>query len=138
VRKVEPVEIEPDAWCEWCGDSLPEPEERPARQKYCSRHCKEEARKDRARQEWAATLADLDCPHCGTRFRQNRACQVYCTPKCAANARYRQRTGRPVAIAARACIECGTSFTPRNLAQAYCGIRCKFKAGNARAKARKG
>lgn len=124
----EPIHIEPDAWCEWCGDPLPEIEERHPRRRFCSRRCKDDNHNAMKREEWAATLADLDCPHCGTRFRQRRACQVYCNPKCAANARYRQRTGRPVAIQDRACPGCGTRFTPRNLAHKFCTTPCRVKA----------
>jgi hypothetical protein len=128
----DPIEIEPDAWCEWCGDSLPEKEERHPRQRFCSLRCRADAGNAAKREEWAATLADLDCPHCGTRFKQGRACQVYCTPRCAANARYRQRTGRPVAIEARDCPHCGKGFTPRTLAQTYCSYPCRWKAHAAR------
>ena len=129
---VDPIEIEPDAWCDWCGDPLPEPEERHPRRKYCSRQCKDESRNAAAREAWAAALVEKDCPHCGTRFKQTRTCKVYCTPKCAANARYRRRTGRPEAITDRACLHCGGTFTPANLAQTYCNVRCMKLAHLAR------
>lgn len=124
----EPIYIEPDAWCEWCGDPLPEIEERHPAQRFCSRRCKDDNSNARKREEWAALLADLDCPHCGTRFKQNRADQIYCTAKCGANAAYRRKTGRPVARQDRDCPGCGTGFTPRNLAHKFCTTPCRVKA----------
>jgi hypothetical protein len=125
-----PIQIEPDAWCAWCGETLPEEAERHPRRRYCSRQCKDEAANARAREEWAATLKTLDCPHCGTTFKQGRACQVYCSIRCQDNARYRRRTRRPVAVGTRHCVGCNVEFTPRNLAQTYCTTPCRVRAWN--------
>lgn len=124
MRETKPLEIEPDKWCVWCGDSLPEKEERPHNKIYCSRRCKDDAANDKARQEWAALLETKPCLHCHTPFKQTRRNQIFCGPNCSANAAYRRKTGRPVAIADKTCPYCQKMFTPGNLQQKYCSKPC--------------
>lgn len=129
MRETKPLEIEPDAWCAWCGDPLPEPEERHTRRIFCSRRCKDDAKNDQRREEWAALLETRPCQHCGTAFKQNRLNQIFCGQGCGAKAAYRRKTGRPEAREDRCCPYCGNTFTPRNLNQTYCSNPCRVRAG---------
>lgn len=124
----EPIQIEPDAWCDWCGDPLPEIEERHPLRRFCSRECKDEHRNDLAKERRAAARAGLTCAHCGGTFTGNSTQQVFCGESCQQKARYRRKTGRPVARQDRDCPGCGTSFTPRNLGHKYCTTPCRVKA----------
>ena len=95
MRKPEPVEIEPDAWCAWCGDPLPEPEERHHRRRFCCVQCREADKYDRyQRQPRKARLVPKPCAWCGTEFKPTRPYQKYCQLQCtwdAGNARARKR-----------------------------------------------
>jgi|AntRauTorckE5430_2_1112549.scaffolds.fasta_scaffold45061_1 predicted nucleic acid-binding Zn ribbon protein len=87
IKQPDPIEIEPDAWCGWCGDPLPEPEERVHNKRYCSVRCKQWHASDKKRSPriW------LSCPICGTRFyRENRKRQC-CSHKCASLAWHRRK-----------------------------------------------
>lgn len=78
----DPIEIEPDAWCEWCGDPLPEPEERHARRRFCGRKCKDDYRNDLRAEAARALLIPKPCKWCSTVFKPTRAFQVYCRKQC--------------------------------------------------------
>ena len=117
-----------DAWCRWCGDPLPEKEDRHARRVYCSRRCKDDDRNAQRREAWLAALETRPCLHCRETFRQNRANQVYCSMRCGQNAAYRRRTGRPIAKTTKTCRHCGETFDPNTLAQVYCGDPCRIRA----------
>lgn len=94
----EPIYIEPDAWCEWCGDPLPEPEERYPHQKFCCYQCQWANSYDRLiRQPRKARIVPKACAFCGQSFMPVRVSQTYCRDKCRAeayNARRRERRAK--------------------------------------------
>lgn len=90
----EPIHIEPDAWCKWCGDPLPEFEERHWKREFCKRGCKDAYRNDQGRERRAAARAGKTCAHCGGTFDGNRPDHVYCSQKCYGRARYRRELSR--------------------------------------------
>jgi len=79
LRRLDPIEIEPDAWCGWCGDPLPEPAERVHNKTYCSVECRDAAKADRRKCERVHIL----CPECGTRFLRTSRVRVFCCHRCA-------------------------------------------------------
>lgn len=81
-RNPDPVEIEPDAWCGWCGDPLPEPEERHHGRRYCSPRCKQSMHNDRTREAKKAARPMRACLWCGAAFPAWPLQKFTCTPKC--------------------------------------------------------
>lgn len=129
----DPIEIEPDAWCEWCGDPLPETEDRHHSRRYCSVKCRSAAAYDPIRQARAAMRPERACGHCGTTFKAKGPAHRYCGISCQFKARYRRETGRPEGpFPAKACIQCGAEFTPANPGHKYCTPACKVLALRAR------
>ena len=82
MRDPEPIQIEPDAWCAWCGDPLPEKEERHWRRRFCCQSCKAAHKYDRAKEARRAALPVKSCEWCGTTFKAKRAFQIYCKTQC--------------------------------------------------------
>lgn len=81
-RELDPVEVEPDAWCAWCGDPLPEPEERHHGRRYCCQRCRWAMDNDKVRQAKLAARPMRACLSCGTEFRAWPSHKRCCTPKC--------------------------------------------------------
>jgi predicted nucleic acid-binding Zn ribbon protein len=124
VRKVEPVEIAPDAWCDWCGDPLPEKEERRADMRFCGRACKAAMRNDMLREARETLRPERACDHCGTTFKARGPAHRFCCESCAQKAKYRRRTGR-AEDAGGACVQCGAAVP---LGYRYCGPICRALA----------
>jgi predicted nucleic acid-binding Zn ribbon protein len=124
-RGPEPVEIEPDAWFAWCGDPLPEPEERHHGRRYCSEPCKWAMEYDRLRETRQAARPMRACLWCRSSFRAWPSYKFTCTPKC--SERYHNRRKRERNAAAqpeRPCPICGVPFRPSRAEQAVCGAGC--------------
>lgn len=135
MQKPEPLEIEPDAWCAFCGDPLPEKEERDPRQIYCGKWCSDQAHKARTYTE--APKRRGECAECGAEFWTYWSYHRFCSQRC--NQRdYRRRVPRPSRAVIRdpkTCIECGQQFIPKRKDAIYCGWRCRNRAnGRRRAK----
>ena len=120
----EPIQIEPDAWCEWCGDPLPEPEERRRDKRFCCRDCKAAARNDDLRQARLALRPERACGHCKTTFKAKGPANRFCSVSCQQKARYRRKTGR-AETAGKSCAQCGAEIP---LKQTYCGPVCRALA----------
>lgn len=82
MRKPEPIEIEPDAWCAWCGDPLPEPEERHHHLRYCSAVCRRRMAYDLIRERRMAARKPQPCRWCGTLFMPRTEKVHTCSRKC--------------------------------------------------------
>lgn len=83
-----PLTIEPDAWCAWCGDPLPEREERLPWMKYCSAKCGNQYRydlNDRPKHKHPPR----PCAYCGTVFTPKFDRGTYCSRPCQWTARNR-------------------------------------------------
>lgn len=119
--KADPVQIEPDAWCEWCGDPLPEKEERRPDKRFCSRKCGGAFRADLLRQARLDLRPERACDHCGTTFKAKGPANRFCSMSCQGKARYRRETGR-AEDAGKSCARCGTAIP---LLQTYCGPICR-------------
>ena len=78
----QPIFIEPDAWCAWCGESLPEPEERHHGRVYCSKRCKWAFAADRKREATIAARPMRNCVWCGTAFRAFPSHKLTCSRAC--------------------------------------------------------
>ena len=138
-RRPDPVEIEPDAWCAWCGDPLPEPEERDPRQIYCSRQCNSAMAYD-LRKPPPAEPRRVTCAWCGTEFDTHRPGARFCSKTCHRKHLWRttpdtrDRTKPPPPP--RPCIECGETFQPRRKDKLYCSRSCGNKHRNRRWRAK--
>jgi hypothetical protein len=122
-----PLEIDPDAWCAFCGDPLPEVEERDPRQKYCCKWCCDQAYEARTYTE--APLRQGACAECGAEFWTYWAAHRFCSQKCYQRD-YRRHFPQPycpVSYDPRPCIECGQAFTPKRKDTIYCGKSCRNK-----------
>lgn len=133
--KPKPLEIEPDAWCAFCGDPLPEPEERHPLQRYCGRWC--------SRARWYLDHGPdpvperrVECAFCGAEFWTHRTTARFCSKVCHRKHRWqttpdtRDRTKPPPDP--RPCIECGQTFQPRRKDKLYCSKRCGNRRRNRR------
>lgn len=116
----DPLIIEPDAWCEWCGEALPEREERRWNQRFCCRKCGEENKAQLMKEARLALREDRTCRHCGTGFKAKGPANWYCSVSCQVKARYRRKTGR-AEDAKASCKKCGTEIP---LGSHYCGPTC--------------
>jgi predicted nucleic acid-binding Zn ribbon protein len=116
-----PVTIEPDAWCEWCGEALPEKEERHPRMRFCGRACQQAARVDDLKQARLALRPERACGHCGTVFRAKGPAHRFCSDSCGQRAKYRRRTERSEDAGA-ACVQCGVAVP---LGFRYCSATCR-------------
>lgn len=132
----DPIIIEPDAWCEWCGNPLPEREERKWNQRFCCAACGEANRLDLMRVARLDLREDRNCRHCETAFKAKGPAHWFCSISCQGKARYRRKTGR-AETAGTNCEYCGTGIA---LGQHYCSATCKVLAfrGRQAAKKRKG
>ena len=69
------VEIEPDAWCAWCGADLPEPVDRTYHQRFCSKACNDDFHNDVQRER-------RSCRQCGAEFVAMPRNKVFCSRTC--------------------------------------------------------
>ena len=125
MRNLDPIAIEPDAWCAWCGDPLPEPEERHHGRRYCCKRCKWAYENDVRSQARKAARPIRACLWCGTEFIAWPSHKFCCTPKC--SERYHNRASKErfaARQAERPCPVCGTLFKPKRAGQAVCGTGC--------------
>ncbi len=120
----DPIVIEPDAWCEWCGNPLPEREDRMWNQRFCSPACGTANRLDLMRVARLELREDRTCRHCGTAFKAKGPANWFCSVSCQCKARYRRKTGR-AETAGAACKHCGTEIP---LGGHYCGATCNVLA----------
>ena len=128
MRRLDPIEIEPDAWCGWCGDPLPEPEERIHNKAFCSVACRKEHTADLRKNP----VRRLNCPHCGTAFKTTDPRKRFCTHRCA-RLDYKRRTRpKPPVPEPRTCPECGTTFQPKTDKRVFCCHTCACVYGNRR------
>lgn len=125
-RRVDPVIIEPDAWCEWCG--VPEPEERHPRRRFCSRKCKAEAWYDeKQRQPLTERRAGLKCKVCDAPLKAAKPFKAYCSRKCERIAvKARKATSR-------ACDGCGTTIHEATRFCQACALKEAWKTRRHRA-----
>ncbi len=127
-----PLEIAPDAWCAFCGDPLPEKENRDPRQMYCSKWCCDQAHKARTYTE--APMRRGACAECGAGFWTYWSYHRFCSARCYQRG-YRRRWQRPsrkVAHDPRTCPECEQAFIPRREDAIYCGMTCRNKVAGRR------
>ena len=75
----DPIIIEPDAWCAWCGDPLPEIEERKPWMKYCSAKCCTDYGNDLRKRP---KPKPRPCGWCGTVYTPKLDRGTYCTKAC--------------------------------------------------------
>ena len=76
------VEVEPDAWCDWCGDPLPEPEERTYHQRFCCEACQKAYHNDLARERRWAERERRSCKQCGAVFVALPRTRLFCSRAC--------------------------------------------------------
>lgn len=136
MRDVSPLEVEPDAWCPWCGDPLPEPEERHARKRFCNRQCQDAFFNDLTAERRRAARAGRSCAHCGGTIADSRpASAIYCGSECATRrlVASRQKPKPP-----RSCAWCGAELSPFDVAgKRFCGRACNVDFQNDQAKKRR-
>lgn len=84
MRRLDPIQIEPDRWCLWCGESLPEPAERDHRQRYCCPECRTAAKLDRRNEARRAARVrePRTCRQCGATFIPKRRDALVCSLGC--------------------------------------------------------
>ena len=80
--RLDPIQIEPDAWCAWCGNALPEPEERHHALRFCCLQCKIEYHRDLLSERRYNERETRICPWCGTEFKAWPRHKHTCNPKC--------------------------------------------------------
>ena len=61
------------------------------------------------------------CKKCGKNFETKEICQIYCSRKCAAEAR------RANNIKNRKCYACGKDFKTAFLGEKFCSEKCRIK-----------
>lgn len=126
-RRAEPIEIEPDAWCDWCGNPLPEPEERHWRTKYCSRQCKDARDYDAVKnRKGIGQRVWRNCEWCGSRFVSSQPHAKCCSLKCTTSKGTAKKKKPP--LPARACEFCGTVIQAPRHDTKYCSKSCNAKA----------
>jgi len=131
-----PLEIEPDAWCAFCGTPLPEKEDRDPRQKYCSKWCCNQAHKLRTYNP--PPMRRGECAECGAEFWTYWSYHRFCSQRCYQRD-YRRRFPRPsraVVQESRPCAECGQDFTPRRRDAKFCSVSCRNRANGRRRRAK--
>lgn len=127
--RAEAVEVEPDAWCDWCGDALPEPEERTSRQRFCDRKCMQAYHND-VRRERRQARPSRECRQCGAPFVATRSDRMVCSPKCGEKWQNAQRPPRPSPKRprpVRACRHCGAEFVATRADKLHCTKLCATK-----------
>lgn len=129
-RRLDPIEIAPDAWCAFCGTPLPEEAERHPKRIYCSRWCAREAKRPDLPPVPKRRLA---CAECGAEFETHRPAARFCSSGCWRKDYYRRtkatrpsRAGPPPEP--KACEECGETFQPVRRSKRFCSMRCLRKA----------
>jgi hypothetical protein len=131
-----------DAWCAWCGDTLPL--ERDPRRKFCdnNRECETAYHNDRRAQRSAAARSGKTCARCSKPFVAPKAHRIYCSRECAVKAcnevsLARKSHERAQARIGRTCRHCEAPISPeRKKGTIYCGDRCQQQAIYQRRRAR--
>lgn len=130
VRRPDGIEIEPDAWCAFCGTPLPEAAERDPRQKYRGRWCAREANRPEVPPVPKRRVA---CAECGEAFETHHPEARFCSPRCWRKDYHRRtKATRPSRAEPppepKTCEECGQTFQPIRRSRRFCSARCLRKA----------
>jgi predicted nucleic acid-binding Zn ribbon protein len=76
------VEVAADAWCAWCGEALPEPEERTWHQRFCCKACKDAHHNDLQKERRWAERERRSCRQCGAEFVAMPRNRLFCSARC--------------------------------------------------------
>lgn len=76
------VEVAADAWCAWCGEALPEPEDRTWHQRFCCKACQIAHYRDVQKERRRAAAERRSCKQCGAEFVALPRTRLFCSRAC--------------------------------------------------------
>ena len=122
----EHIEIEPDAWCAWCGETLAEEADRDPRQFYCNAKCRKAMWHDMHKGD-PLPKSPGTCQECGAEFLTHMPTRLFCSRRCRrlvnARAERARKPKRP--LTPRPCAGCGQTFQTRRTDKLYCSEPCR-------------